>query len=122
MLLQPVKLINFIIILICVVSFVYHVILQHSSTPDIIVRLSFEMTLMSFVCNFGGLLGMWLGFNILSISKEIFKSIRLLYRFDRNQNNSFNNCIFQQFNNINLNNKSNSPSNKNNLPLVEIDL
>ena len=30
------------------------VILQHSSTPDIIVRHTLEMNLMSFVCNFGG--------------------------------------------------------------------
>ena len=44
---------------------------QHSSIPDIIVRHSFEISLMSFVCNFGGLLGIWLGFSIFSISKDI---------------------------------------------------
>ena len=34
------------------------VLLEHSSVPDIIVRHTLEMSLMSFVCNFGGLLGM----------------------------------------------------------------
>ena len=50
---------------------------QHNSIPDVIVRHSLEMTLMSFVCNFGGLLGIWLGFSTFSISKtyHVFLSL-----------------------------------------------
>ena len=33
---------------------------KQNSIPDVIVRHSLEMSLI-FVCNFGGLLGMWLG-------------------------------------------------------------
>ena len=82
------------------------------------VRHTLEMTLMSFVCNFGGLLGMWLGFSVLSISKDIFKSLRRLTIF--NQGNTFitNNVNFQ----LNVRNKSNAASNQNNLALIEIDL
>ena len=42
----------------------------HNLIPDVVVRHTLEMTLMSFVCNFGGLLGMWLGFSVLSITKD----------------------------------------------------
>ena len=59
---------------------------QHNSIPDIIVRHTLEMSLMSFVCNFGGLLGMWLGFSVLSISKHIFETI---YQVNENPINSF---------------------------------
>ena len=47
---------------------VIKLVLYHNSIPDIIVRHSLEMSLMSFVCNFGGLLGMWLGFSVLTLS------------------------------------------------------
>ena len=70
--------------------------LYHSSILDIIVRHSLEMTLLSFVCNFGGLLGMWLGFSVLSISQDIFHSI---HRFCRIYVNKFN---FISNNNINV--------------------
>ena len=59
--------------------------IKRSSIPEIIVRHSFEMTLISFVCNFEGLLWMWLGFSVLSISKHIFESIRRLISFNGNK-------------------------------------
>ena len=101
----------------------YSLYFQHRN-PDIIVRHTFEMTLMSFVCNFGGLLGMWLGFSVLSISKHIFKSIRHLISFDGNKINLFINhfTIFKnKFEKKIFINKSNASSNQNNLPMVEIN-
>ena len=96
-----------------------HVKFEHNSIPDIIVRQSDEMSLMSFVCNFGGLLGMWLGFSILSISKDIFDFIGRIYSFDRIKINFFNNIKFKPKIFII---KSNASSHQNNFPMVEIDL
>ena len=96
------------------------VYLAHNSMPDVILRHSFEMTLMSFVCNFGGLLGMWLGLSLISISKDIFQFI-----CDFSNRNKIK--LFK--NNFNLFNKpqiliinSYAPSNQINLPRVEIGL
>ena len=71
--------------------------LAHDIMPDVIVRHSLEMPLMSFVCNFGGLLGMWLGLSLISISKNIFHSIHDFCNFDRNKIKIFNK------NNFNIN-------------------
>ena len=101
------------------------ILIQHSSVPDIIVRHKFEMSLMSFVCNFGGLLGMWLGFSVLSISKDVFNSIR---RFSTFNGNKINLITLNNFKlNLHLikfkifNKKSNVTLNQNNLPRVGID-
>ena len=54
--------------------------IKHGSLPDISIKYLPQTTLLSFVCNFGGLLGMWLGLSILAIcedsSKILFKIIR----------------------------------------------
>ena len=97
---------------------VYILNIKPGSIPHTIVRHSFEMTLMSFICNFGGLLGMWLGFSVLSISKHIFQSIDRLISFDGNKinlfiNNNFNQNFFVK--------KSNASLRQNNLPMVEIN-
>ena len=73
---------------------------RHSSTPDVIVRHILEMSLMSFVCNFGGLLGMWLGFSVLSISKDTFQSI--LHIFNRNKIIVNNNIQLNVNNNLQI--------------------
>ena len=39
--------------------------------PNMIIEYLPEMSLLSLICNFGGLLGMWLGVSILSISNDI---------------------------------------------------
>ena len=78
--------------------------IKRSSIPNIIVRLILEMSLMSIVCNFGGLLGMWLGFSVLSISKDIFNSFRRFYIFNINKINLTKNKIT----NVNLNVINNS--------------
>ena len=79
-----------------------------------------EMTSMSFVCNFGGLLGMWLGFSVLSISKDIYKCFRSFWGLIAIKiiinKNDFSNS------NFNVINKLNIPPHQNNLSLVEIDL
>ena len=100
---------------------VYDIELEHSLIPDVIVRHSLEMTLMSFVCNFGGLLGMWLGFSILSISKHILKSIQRFLVFDRKKINIIKNNINNNLNVINVIVNSNTSSNQNNFPNVEIE-
>ena len=44
--------------------------LEHSSTPDITVNYLPEITWLSLVCNFGGLLGMWLGICFIGIIED----------------------------------------------------
>ena len=86
---------------------------------------------MSFICNFGGLLGMWLGFSLLSISKNVYKSIRHFYTFNRNKINCINlNNIYLKYKlnknifkfKIKKKSIANQPVNQNNLPIVEMDL
>ena len=94
---------------------------EHNSMPDIIVRHTFEMTLMSFVCNFGGLLGMWLGLSILSISKDIFECFQSFRQFITIKIiNPIN--INQKIFNISITNNLNATSKSNNEPMVEIEL
>ena len=47
------------------------IILEHNELPDILVEQNPEMNFTTFVCNFGGLLGMLLGLSFLSIIKHI---------------------------------------------------
>lgn len=51
------------------------VILEHNHLPDVLVQYIPETSLISFVCNFGGLLGMWLGLSFLNILNYIRKSM-----------------------------------------------
>ena len=44
----------------------------HSEYPDIFVKHIPELNLIGFLCNFGGLLGMWLGLSLFSIFNDIF--------------------------------------------------
>ena len=50
----------------------------HNDMPDIFIQYIPEITFTSFACNFGGLLGMWLGVSFLSIVGH-FKS--LIFKF-----------------------------------------
>ena len=93
--------------------------IKHSSIPDIIVRHSLEMTLMSFVCNFGGLLGMWLGLSLLSISKNIFQNFHNLCNIDRRRIYLSNKNVFK-VNKLFVIQKAKASSNRNNLPIVEM--
>ena len=101
---------------------IYQILIKRSPIPEIIVRHSFEMTLISFVCNFGGLLGMWLGFSVLSISEHIFQTIKRFFSFDRNKIILFKINFKNKFIQKNFIKKSNASSQQNNLPMVEINL
>ena len=46
--------------------------IKHGVSPDMIIRHLPETTLISVICNFGGILGMWLGLSVLTITEEIF--------------------------------------------------
>ena len=47
----------------------------HNEFPDIFVKHIPEMNLIDFVCNFGGLLGMWLGLSLFGIFNDIFDTV-----------------------------------------------
>ena len=46
--------------------------IQHNRLPDLFVSYIPETTFVSFVGNFGGLLGMWLGISVISIFDDVF--------------------------------------------------
>ena len=50
-------------------------VFKHSSMPDIYVRHIPEMPLMTFICNFGGLLGMWLGVAFIDIVQHLWHKL-----------------------------------------------
>ena len=45
--------------------------INHNEMPDITIRYIPEMPLLTFICNFGGILGMWLGISFYSIVENI---------------------------------------------------
>ena len=66
------------------------VFIMHNNMPDILIKSIPEITFISFVCNFGGLMGMWLGISILVIFDDVCKAIGLLI----SKRNVFNQMIF----------------------------
>ena len=50
--------------------------ISHSATPDIILQYLPETTFISFVCSFGGLLGMWMGLSFMSLSRQFVTIFR----------------------------------------------
>ena len=71
---------------------------KHSHLPDMQIKHIPQMTFISFVCNFGGLLGMWLGLSFLTIADEIVslvlkitsKHLVLFGKFNFNVNPTIN--------------------------------
>ena len=49
------------------------VIIYQSNFPDILVRHESKMNLIGFFCNFGDLLGMWLGVLVFKIFRDIIR-------------------------------------------------
>ena len=66
--------------------------ISHSQMPDVVIRHLPEMTLMSLICDFGGLLGMWLGLSVATISIEFFRFFHrfLIFYQKKTVNNNFN--------------------------------
>ena len=74
-----------------------------SSRPKIIITHLPEMTLMSLVCNFGGLLGIWLGLSALDILTYLWKYYNLIHLKLMTENNINNSQLFIRKNYINSN-------------------
>ena len=53
-----------------------HIWIHHSEYPDIYVEHIPEMNMIHFLCDFGGLLGMWLGLSLFGILNGIFNILR----------------------------------------------
>ena len=51
-------------------------IIKHNEMIDLTIRYIPEMPLLTFICNFGGILGMWLGVSFVSILENIWKILR----------------------------------------------
>ena len=49
--------------------------MKHNRMPDVIVRHIPETSFITFVCSFGGLLGMWLGLSVLLIFDKTFSFV-----------------------------------------------
>ena len=68
--------------------------IRHGEFPDIFVRHIPEITLISFICNFGGLLGMWLGLSLFSIFNDSFNMVtKVIYHNNISFNVNFNDTV-----------------------------
>ena len=65
--------------------------IRHGEYPDIFVEHLPETTFIGFVCNFGGLLGMWLGLSLFTIFNNIFN---LVTKIDYQKCITYNNFTF----------------------------
>ena len=52
------------------------IFVKHNSMPDILIKHLPQTTFLSLVCNFGGLLGMWLGLSFFTILNKLFFLIK----------------------------------------------
>ena len=48
-----------------------NIFIRHGENPDIFVEHIPEITLICFICNFGGLLGMWSGLSLFSLFNDM---------------------------------------------------
>ena len=78
--------------------------IRHNEMPDITIRYIPEMPLLTFICNFGGLLGMWLGLSFYTIFHDIWKllHVKILSKF-RFTNNIIYNIKYKFFISTNQN-------------------
>ena len=80
-------------------SFTNIIYIRHNEMPDLNIRHIPEMPLMTLICNFGGLLGMWLGVSFLTIFGELWNSIK---KFANNRNPIYIRGIFLKNATLNL--------------------
>ena len=52
---------------------------RHNQMPDLTIRHIPEMPLLTFICNFGGILGMWLGVSFVDILNRVWKLLRVRF-------------------------------------------
>ena len=83
---------------------------RHSSSPDLLVCHYPEVTLLSLMCNFGGLLGMWTGLSVLLICRETLRKLRNIANnfnfYWVKMKNTFNyNTLNVKFGPISINNR-----------------
>ena len=45
--------------------------LNHNQLPDFIIEHVPEITFMTFICNFAGIISLWLGFSIMSVAQDL---------------------------------------------------
>ena len=64
--------------------------IRHNHMPDLTIRHIPEMPFLTFLCNFGGILGMWLGVSFVDILNRVWNLLRVK--------------ILSKFSNININN------------------
>ena len=57
---------------------IINIIISRNDQPNMFIEYMAETTFISFICNFGGLLGMWLGVSILSISQDLFEFTKFI--------------------------------------------
>ena len=64
--------------------------IKHNGLPDVTITHQPETTFIAFVCNFGGLLGMWLGLSVWTIFYDLSQRfVRLLYRIPKQDEQDF---------------------------------
>ena len=80
------------------------VYIHHGVNPDTFVEHIPEMTLIGFICNFGGLLGMWLGLSILAIFNNTLNFITRIFHHKNTTNVNLN---LNRFEIQNINNNFN---------------
>ena len=74
-----------------------NMIIEHNRLPDVVVEHHPEINLISLICNFGGLLGMWCGLSVfMFLDKVIWITINTLKSPRTNINN--NNNLFVIYN------------------------
>ena len=81
------------------------IFIRHNGMPDIFVRHIPEITFLSFISNFGGLLGMWLGLSMFTILKSItFQFYNMINNFNNKhrKNVQINNLIQVNLNRGNI--------------------
>ena len=83
---------------------------EPSSLPTIIVTHLPEMTFMTLFCNFGGLLGIWLGVSMLATMNNAWKLLKHVLAKLKRVNNINNNTLFIE--NNYYNNNSNHESHR----------